>query len=210
MPAVGFETWYQKQCPTVFRVKNIAPNGKRIRIFKYPIKNGMDRDLMEIPYVSEADIRHSLLKGELFIKIVSKEIIVVESNIDLLQFDPCHKKFLEDAGIKIGLEVETDGYVVGAVPYLWRQEVQLIGAKNNSNRAFMTPFGDKFIEGEYEDNEFHIIVEHNGRRLIQNCDFIISESGGIGTGYDTITFISFVPNPRSEIVADYAIVNPNI
>ena len=74
MPAVGFETWYQKQCPTVFRVKNIAKDGKRIRIFKYPIKNGTARDLMEIPYVSEADIRHSLLKGELFMKIICKEL----------------------------------------------------------------------------------------------------------------------------------------
>jgi len=77
-------------------------------------------------------------------------------------------------------------------------------------RTFTVAPGDKFLEGNFKDNEFHIIVEHNGRRLIQNCDFIISESGGIGTGYDTITFISFVPNPRSEIVADYAIVNPNI
>jgi len=210
MPAVGFETWYQKQCPTVFRVENIAEGGKRIRIFKYPIKNGMSRDLMEFPYVSEADIRHSLLKGELYIKIVAGEIRVIESNIDLLQFDPCHRQFLIDAGITEGLDATFDGYVSAEVPYLWRNEFSMIGPRNNSNRTFTVAPGDKFLEGNFKDNEFHIIVEHNGRRLIQNCDFIISESGGIGTGYDTITFISFVPNPRSEIVADYAIVNPNI
>jgi len=208
MPAVGFETWYQKQCPTVFKIKNVASGGKRIRVFKYPLVNGGIRDLMDIPYVSEADIRHSLLKGELFIKIICKEIIVVDSNIDLLQFDPCHKKFLEDAGIEVGLEVETD--VLSELPYLWKQEAQLIGAKNNANRSFMVPFGDKFLEGNFEDNDFHIIIQHNGRRLIQNCDFIILESGGVGTGYDIVQFISFVPNPRSEIIADYVIENPNI
>lgn len=207
MPSVGFGTWYQKKCPTVFRVRNIAPNGKRIRLFKYPIKNGMDRDLMEIPYVSEADIRHSLLKGELFMKIVSKEIIIIESNIDLLQFDPCQKKFLEDAGVTVGLEVD-DGYSSGLTPYLWRNEIELIGATNSSNTTFMIPGGEKFIDGDYEGNEFHIIVEHNGRRLIQDIDFIIQESGGVGTGYDTIKIISFVPNYKSKLITDYVVENP--
>lgn len=209
MPAVGFETWFQKKCPTVFRVKNIAPNGKRIRIFKYPIKNGMDRDLMEIPYVSEADIRHSLLKGELFTKIICKEAIVVESNIDLLQFDPCHKQFLMDAGITIGLEVDSSGGIA-AVPYLWRNEVKLLGATNSSNTTFMIPGGEKFLDGTFEDNEFHISVEHNGRRLIQDCDFIIQESGGVGTGYDTIKIISFVPNYKSQLIADYVVENSSV
>lgn len=203
---VGFETWFKKTCPTVFKVRNIAPDGKRIRLFKYPIKNGMDRDLMEIPYVSEADIRHSLLKGELFIKILAKEIYVVESNIDLLQFDPCHKAFLEAAGITIGLEV-TDGYIISELPYLWRNEVELIGALNNSNRTFMIPGGEKFIDGTYLDNEFHINIEHNGRRLIQNIDFIITESGGPGTGYDIIKIISFVPSSKSKLIADYVVIN---
>lgn len=210
MPAVGFETWYQKECPTVFRVKNIAEGGKRIRIFKYPIKNGMVRDLMEIPYVSEADIRHSLLKGELYIKIVSKEIIVTESNIDLLQFDPCHRQFLINAGITTGLDAAFDGYATADVPYLWRNGIELIGPKNNSNRTFTVPGGDKFLEGMYEGNQFHIIIEHNGRRLIQNTDFVISESGGIGTGYDTITMISFVPSQKSKLIADYVVENPSV
>jgi len=208
MPAVGFETWYKKQCPTVFVVKNIAEGGKRVRIFNYPIKNGLARDLLEIPYVSEADIRHSLLKGELYIKIISKEIIVTDSNIDLIQFDSCHRQFLINAGITNGLDAgSSDGYIITELPYLWRNEVELIGPRNSSNRVFTVLPGDKFIDGNYLDNNFHIMIEHNGRGLIQNVDFIISESGGIGTGYDLIKLISFVPSVKSKLTASYVIIN---
>ncbi len=98
----------KKESPTVFVVKNIAENNKRIKIFQYPIANGKERDLMTIPSVSEADIRHSLLKGELLVKLKSKEIIVTQSNIDLLQFDDVHKKVLESYGITDGLQVNVD------------------------------------------------------------------------------------------------------
>ena len=37
-------------------------------------------------------------------------------------------------------------------------------------------------------------------------DYLISESGGVGTGYDTVTFISFTPQyNRSIIEATYVI-----
>ena len=126
MPGVGFKTFVPKQCTTVFRVINIAPNSKRIRVFNSPIKNGYIRDLMDIPEVSEADIRHSLLKGELNTKIRCDEIRVVESSIDLLQFDDCQKSFLEAAGITNGLEV--DGYNT-EIPFLFKQGQFLIGIK---------------------------------------------------------------------------------
>jgi hypothetical protein len=122
MPGVGFNTWFPKQCPTVFKVRNITPK-KTVRVFNYPIPAGMVRDLMDIPEVSEADIRHSLLKGTLMIKILTDEIVVDESNIDLLQFDQCQKSFLQGAGITEGLEV-TDGGV--GVNYLWKEGVDLV------------------------------------------------------------------------------------
>ena len=103
---VGFKTIFAKQVPTVFKVKNIAPENKRIKIFTLPIKNGAVRDLMTIPHVSEADIRHSLLKGELLKKIQAREIIIEESNIDLLQFDEGQRDFLRNAGLTLG----DDGY----------------------------------------------------------------------------------------------------
>ena len=200
MPGVGFETWWPKKCPTVFKVTNITPK-KMVRVFQYPIAPGRVRDLMDIPVVSEADIRHSLLKGELNMKIMCNEIRVVESTIDLLQFDECQKAFLQAAGVDKGLEVEGGGQA----NYLFRQNVALIGVKNDANKIFTVPYPDKFLNGTFEDNEFRIIVDHNGRRQIQNIDYIISESGGTGTGFDTIEFISLVPNKCSKIIADYVV-----
>jgi len=199
-----FHTWFPKAPSTCFVVKNIAPFGKRIKIFNYPIVNGGTRDLLDIPEISEATIRHSLLKGELRQKALSREIEVVCSDIDLLQFNDEHKGFLESIGIMDGLEVEVS--VSADVPYLFKQGVELIGAKNGSNRTFTTP--EPFINGAFQDNEFHIIVHHNGRTLINGCDYVVSESGGPGTGFDTLTFITFTPNSRSELYADYVIAAP--
>jgi len=108
----GFETFFPKRVNTKFVVKNIAPGNKCIKLFMYPINNGGTRDLLMIPTVSEADIRHSLLKGSLLIKILAGEIEVVDSNIDILQFEPQQRQFLWDAGIRIGLDCggSGDGY----------------------------------------------------------------------------------------------------
>lgn len=98
-----------KNASTRFIIRNIATGNKRIRVFGYPIGNGLERDLLAIPGISEADIRHSLVKGQLLGKLLSKEITVVDSNIDLLQFDDLHKTFLEQSGITVGLEVTAFG-----------------------------------------------------------------------------------------------------
>jgi len=193
-----FYTFFPKSCDTRFIVKNIAPSGKRIRIFNYPIVNGGERDLMTIPEISEATIRHSLLKGELVNKLRALEIVVIDSNIDLLQFDPCHKRFLESVGVNNGLEVAGGGST--EIPFLFKQSIELIGLKDNINRTFITP--DKFINGSFGNNEFRILIRHNGRVLVPNCDFVLSESGGVGTGYDTIN-LTFTPHPISELYADY-------
>ncbi len=216
MSNVGYDTWFRKSCPTtVFIVKNIARGGKRVRIFQYPINNGDTRDLLMIPGVSEADIRHSLLKGVLREKIVNGEITITESNIDLLQFDTCQYDFLRSAGIIDGLEVQggggSDGY---SFPVVFRQNVALVGTFNDVNRIFTVPNGEKFVNGSIVvpgsvvlNHEFRIIIRHNGRTLVESVDYILSESGGGGTGYDTIAFISLVPRARDEgtLVADYVI-----
>jgi hypothetical protein len=201
---VGFDTVFTSTANTVFVVQNVAQQNKRIRVFNYPINNGETRDLMKIPYVSEADIRHSLLKGELFAKIITGEIIVLDSNIDLLQFDPTQKQFLINAGVNNGLSVSGGG---GPTDYLFRQNVTLFGLLNNVNRVFMIPGGEKFINGTFEGNDFFIEIYHNGRRLVQEDDYIVSESI-VGQGYDTIQFVSFIPNIRSIITADYVVQMP--
>lgn len=201
MPGVGFNTIFPKQCDTVFRVKNIAPNNKRVRVFTLPIKNGCVRDLMTIPHVSEADIRHSLLKGELNIKLRAKEIFVVESNIELLQFGECHLQFLIDSGITVGVDPSKLGGG-GNFPYAIKQQIHLIGTKDSVNRIFTVPAPDKFLNGIYDNNEFRILIKHNGRDLVETKDYFVAESGGPGTGFDTI-ILCFAPRDVSVLVADY-------
>ena len=202
---MGYRTITKKECPVVFKVLNIAPEGKRIMIFHCPIKNGMVRDLLQIDNVSEDVIRHSLLKGDLHIKLKAKEAYVVESNIELLQFNDCHRQFLIDSGITIGVDPNSiGGGGSGTVNYAFKQQVTLAGIRDGINRIFSTP--DKFINGLLGNNDFHILIKHNGRDLVENIDYFIAESGGTGSGFDTI-ILNFSPKPRSVLIADYVVHN---
>ncbi len=206
--------------PNCFVVQNITSKPKKtIHIFHYPIHHGRTRDLLRIPGVAEDDIRASLLKGEIKHKILTRDIIVLCSDIDLLQFNDTQKAFLQSAGIVKGLSVDfpeltqevVDAINAGGgggvgVTYLFRQRQTLIGPVDGTNRVFITPNSDKFIDGIFNNNEFHIYVSHNGHGMKYGMDYLISESGGVGTGYDTITFISFTPqHNRSIIEATYVI-----
>lgn len=185
-----------------FVVRNVTPQRqKTITIFQYPIPFNTTRDLLQIPGVAEQDIRASLLKGELRHKILAKDIVVECSDIDLLQFNDDQKQFLQDAGIVKGLEVTA---VISTLPYLWREEVALIGAKDGVNRTFYTP--DKFLNGTFiTGDHFHINIKHNGKDLYESVDYTIGESGGPGTGYDMINLFSFTPAPTSLLYSNYAI-----
>ena len=196
MGNVGHNTIFPKQCPTVFVVKNIAPGGKRVRIFQQPILNGDTRDLMETDWVSEADIRHSLLKGALNVKLRHKELIVVDSNIDLLQFDPCHKAFLQSIGVVEGLEAGGTGRA-----FLHKVGVILLGVKDNSNRTFTTP--DDFINEDISGDLLTISIFHDGNRLVEDDEYVLVESGGAGTGFDTIVITAFKPKAKSTLIANY-------
>lgn len=185
-----------------FIVRNITPDNKKvIKIFNYPILFNTTRDLLQIPGVAEADIRASLLKGELRHKILAKDIVVECSDIDLLQFNDDQKVFLQSAGIIKGLEVSSGSAT--SINYKFKEEIALIGIKNGTSRTFFTP--DKFINGLYFDNSFHIEIKHNGKSLYENIDYTIGELGGPGTGYDTITFINFSPLAKSTLFAWYAV-----
>jgi hypothetical protein len=185
-----------------FVVRDVTPDRKKtITIFQYPILFNQTRDLLQIPGVAEQDIRASLLKGELRHKILAKDIVVECSDIDLLQFNDNQKQFLIDAGIIKGLDVTA---VIGTLPYLWREQVALIGLKDGSNRTFYTP--EKFLNGSFvTGDQFHIKISHNGKGLYENIDYTIGESSGPGTGYDTINLISFSPTSSSLLFATYAI-----
>lgn len=218
---MGFNSFgpYLKECG-VFIVRNVSPQIKSINIFTYPINYLDTRDLLQIPGVAETDIRASLLKGELRHKFLAQDIQLVESNIDLLQFNNCQLEQLQAWGFTTGVLVgidQLDGYVQSQLgggggggtttQYLWREEIQLIGLKNASNRTFYTP--DKFLNGVFiTGDQFHIHIKHNGKDLYESIDYSIAESGGPGTGYDTIILKSFAPNSHSLLFATYAIAHP--
>jgi hypothetical protein len=211
----------RKDC-TAFVVRNISPQNKTINIFNYPIPMYKTRDLLAIRGVAEDDIRASILKGEIRHKFKCEDIELVYSDIDLLQFSECEKEWLISLGFTTGIDIgwnQLDGYVQGLIElgaegggggaadgyitYLWREKIQLIGLRNGSNRTFYTP--DKFINGIWYNNHFVITIEHNGKQLYENVDFTIAESGGPGTGYDTINIFSFTPNTHSILYATYVI-----
>ena len=98
-----------------FIVRNISPQKKTITFFAgWPINLGGTRDLLQIPGVSEGDIKSSLMKGEIRHKLKVKDIELVFSNIDLLQFNDCGIRYLEGYGFTTGVLVgydQLDGYV---------------------------------------------------------------------------------------------------
>ena len=190
-------TLFPKAPSTKFVVRNIAPNNKTVRVFNTPIRNGDTYDLLCVPDISEASIRHSLLKGELLIKFRCLELFVVDSDIDLLQFNDEHKAFLQSIGITKGLEV------TGAIlNFAFKQGVSLLGTRDGTNRVFTIP--EDFLNGIFGNNIFRILIRHNGRVLVLGVDYTVSESGGAGTGFDTIMF-TFAPKKKSELFADYVI-----
>jgi len=188
---------------------------KTIHVFHYPILAGETRDLLQIPGVQESDIRSSLLKGVIRHKFLCGDIALVSSNIDLLQFSDKQRAFLYKYGFFEGVaigedEIDDTGIsyiqtkiVSSSIGYLWREKIPLIGARDGLNKTFYTP--DKFINGSYLSNIFHITVEHNGKELYENIDFTIGESAGPGTGYDIINIFSLTPNYHSLLFATYAI-----
>jgi hypothetical protein len=85
-----------------------------------------------------------------------------------------------------------------------RDSVQLSGPFDGSNTTFSAP--EKFLQGSSR-------VYHNGRRLKRfNNDhtplvgeYYETESGGMGTGFDTVVITGFVPSPHSQLLADYVL-----
>lgn len=181
-----------------FIVKNIASNKKTIKIFLYPIPYGKSRDLLAIPGVSESDIRASLLKGELLNKCLVEDIFITDSDIGLLQFNDEHKQFLSRHGITYGVEIGPNNFM-----FKRHIDVKLIGSVDNSNTIYFVP--SAYFQNT-EDNP--IVVYKNGVKQAYLDDFTIAESGGAGTGFDTI--IMTVPplsvsSPPDILTADYSV-----
>jgi len=84
----------------------------------------------------------------------------------------------------------------------FREDRELVGVINGVNAVYSLPDGDKAF---YAEPGVKIKVLYNGQRMHEGAlnDFITSESGGPGSGYDTITFIDIKPVLGDVITADY-------
>jgi len=91
---------------------------------------------------------------------------------------------------------------------LIRVGVSLVGPQDGSNRVFRTT--PDVFDHDPAGNGRTIEIYHNGRRLIQTDtpnpsfgDYTVEESGGVGTGYDTINLLTFAPIEKSSLAASY-------
>jgi hypothetical protein len=79
----------------------------------------------------------------------------------------------------------------------FRYEVALAGSINGANTAFVTP---EFFRQAPPNSS--IAVYYNGQRILVDDDFTVQESGGVGTGYDTVNTL-FIPKSGDKLWADY-------
>jgi hypothetical protein len=88
----------------------------------------------------------------------------------------------------------------------YRVSQNLSGAKDGVNTTYYTPGREKFA---HNLPFFDISIYFNGSRLSIINDYLIEESEGRGTGYDTI--ILLVPPPRFNdlLFADYILMVSN-
>lgn len=84
----------------------------------------------------------------------------------------------------------------------YRTGVGLVGPKDGVNATFTTPGLEKYT---HNLPYLSIAVFYNGQRLLLLDDYIVVESGGSGTGYDTI-IMGVAPRVGDKVSADYVAV----
>lgn len=99
----------------------------------------------------------------------------------------------------LSLQVADQRYVAAS---RFRIGQQLTGDKNGANVAFTVPTGDKFTQNL---PFFTIQVYYNGIRLTLLDDYLVAESGGFGTGFDTVV-LEVAPQFNDHLLVDYVAV----
>ena len=91
---------------------------------------------------------------------------------------------------------------IGVDTSLFREDEQLVGVIDGVNRTYTLPYGDKALVA---DPGLKIKVYYNGQRLHEGLanDYVVHESGGPGTGYDTVELLHVSPKPGDIVTADY-------
>jgi hypothetical protein len=87
---------------------------------------------------------------------------------------------------------------------IFRTGRQLVGTKDGFNKTFYTPGMEKYV---HNLPYVTIQVYYNGQRLILLDDYIVVESGGLGTGYDSI-ILDVAPLIWEKVSADYLVLSP--
>lgn len=82
----------------------------------------------------------------------------------------------------------------------FRWDILLDGLTNGINKTFTIPASEKFVQS----GNIHIRPYLNGQRLLSGAsgDYTVSESGGAGTGYDTV-ILAVAPKPGDNVTADF-------
>lgn len=75
----------------------------------------------------------------------------------------------------------------------------LTGPIDGANVTFVVPSGDKFA---HNLPFLSIQVYYNGQRLILLDDYTVIESGGFGSGYDTVV-LEVAPKVNDKVMVDY-------
>lgn len=78
----------------------------------------------------------------------------------------------------------------------------LVGAVDGVNVTYATPGLEKF---SHNLPFLDISVYLNGVRQKLLDDYLVAESGGIGTGYDSIVMLGPPPLPGDVLLADYVL-----
>jgi hypothetical protein len=100
----------------------------------------------------------------------------------------------------LNLQAADARYVAAA---RFRTGQPLSGTIDGVNSTFTIPVGDKFT---HNLPFFSVQVYHNGVRQTLLDDYTILESGGFGTGYDTV-IMEEPPRSLDHLLVDYIAVN---
>lgn len=103
-----------------------------------------------------------------------------------------HFWYEDFVGSGVGSLADLTSYVSGRVV-----GVGLVGTINGVNTIYSTPH--KFRHSVGGDT---IAVYVNGLRMTLTDDYSVAESGGLGTGYDTVSFVQ-APRNGDHLLVDY-------
>lgn len=100
----------------------------------------------------------------------------------------------------LSLQAADQRYINGA---RFRTGLPLNGTVDGANVTFSVPTGDKFT---HNLPFLTVQVYYNGVRLTLLDDYTVVESGGSGTGFDTVV-LEVAPKPGDHLLVDYVAEN---